>query len=65
MAAGRLQEAGLILYARGRIKIRNRKGLEATVCECYQIVRDVFERLLGTGRKAGTKTKGGVDEAGD
>lgn len=40
--AGRLQEAGLINYSRGRISIRNRKGLEKLSCECYQIVRTKF-----------------------
>jgi CRP-like cAMP-binding protein len=51
VAAGRLQEAGLIHYARGHIKILDRKGLEAAVCECYQVVRREFDRLLG--EKAG------------
>lgn len=47
VAAGRLQEAGLIHYARGHIKILDRKGLEVTVCECYHIVKREFDRLLG------------------
>ncbi len=46
IAAGKLQDAGLITYYRGHIKITNRKGLEATVCECYQVVKDEFDRLL-------------------
>jgi CRP-like cAMP-binding protein len=49
MAAGHLQDAGLIYYARGHIKIVNRKGLEAAVCECYQIVKTEGDRLLRTG----------------
>lgn len=46
VAAGRLQDAGAISYVRGRILILNRPKLEETVCECYQVVRDEFARLL-------------------
>jgi CRP-like cAMP-binding protein len=46
-AAGRLQEQGLISYVRGRIKLLDRRGLEAAVCECYKVVKDEYERLLG------------------
>jgi CRP-like cAMP-binding protein len=38
VAAGRLQDAGLIRYSRGHITIVDRKGLESIVCECYPIV---------------------------
>lgn len=37
----RLQQAGLIRYARGRIELVDRGGLEARACECYAAVRDV------------------------
>jgi CRP-like cAMP-binding protein len=47
VAAGRLQDEGLISYARGHITILDRKGLETSVCECYQVVRTEYERLLG------------------
>lgn len=46
MAAGRLQESGLISYMRGHIRILDRLGLEATVCECYRVVKDEYDRLL-------------------
>jgi CRP-like cAMP-binding protein len=46
-AAGRLQEQGLISYARGRIRMLDRRGLEAAVCECYRVVKDEYDRLLG------------------
>jgi len=55
VAAGRLQDAGLIQYARGQIRILDRKGLEATACECYQIVRDEFDRLLGSASRGNFK----------
>jgi CRP-like cAMP-binding protein len=47
VAAGRLQDAGLIQYSRGNITILDRAGLEATVCECYGVVRAEYQRLLG------------------
>jgi CRP-like cAMP-binding protein len=47
VAAGRLQDAGAISYVRGRIQILDRKKLEETVCECYRVVKDEFNRLLG------------------
>ncbi len=45
-AAGSLQQAGLIRYSRGKITVVNRPGLEARVCECYQVVKKEFDRLL-------------------
>jgi CRP-like cAMP-binding protein len=45
-AAGRLQSAGLIRYGRGRITVADRPGLEKRVCECYEVVRKEFGRLL-------------------
>jgi CRP-like cAMP-binding protein len=47
VAAGRLQEAGAISYVRGHITILNRAKLEGAACECYQVVKDEFDRLLG------------------
>jgi CRP-like cAMP-binding protein len=45
-AAGNLQRAGLINYSRGHITVLDRPGLEARVCECYEVVRKEFRRLL-------------------
>jgi Mn-dependent DtxR family transcriptional regulator len=45
-AAGKLQKAGLIRYSRGRITVIDRPGLEERVCECYQVVKKEFDRLL-------------------
>ena len=45
-AAGKLQKDGLIQYSRGCITVLDRPGLEERVCECYQVVREEFERLL-------------------
>jgi len=45
-AAGKLQSAGLIHYSRGHITVIDRPRLEKRVCECYQVVKTEFERLL-------------------
>ena len=45
--AGKLQSAGLIRYGRGRISILDRKGLEERSCECYAVMRNAQDRLLG------------------
>jgi CRP-like cAMP-binding protein len=45
-AAGKLQDAGLIRYRRGMISVVDRPGLESRVCECYQVVKTEFDRLL-------------------
>jgi Mn-dependent DtxR family transcriptional regulator len=53
-AAGRLQEAGLIHYARGHIKILDRAGLEKSACECYSLVKIELDRLLGLEKRGRT-----------
>jgi CRP-like cAMP-binding protein len=50
VAAGHLQDAGLIQYWRGCIKILDRVGLELIACECYRALEDETDRLFG-GRK--------------
>ena len=45
-AAGKLQDAGLIRYRRGVITVLDRPGLEARSCECHQVVKTEFDRLL-------------------
>jgi CRP-like cAMP-binding protein len=45
-SALKLQAAGLIRYSRGRITVLDRPGLERRSCECYQVVKDEYERLL-------------------
>ncbi len=42
----RLQQAGLIRYARGHISVLDRKGLEKRTCECYAVVKKEYDRLL-------------------
>jgi len=44
-AAGKLQRAKMIRYARGRISVLDRAKLERTVCECYSVVKAEYDRL--------------------
>ncbi|MGZ9083527.1 MAG: helix-turn-helix domain-containing protein, partial [Rhodoplanes sp.] len=46
LAAQSLQNAGLISYRRGRIRVLDRRGLEKASCECYAIVRERFDAFL-------------------
>jgi CRP-like cAMP-binding protein len=60
--AVQFQEAGYIDYTRGRIRILNRKKLEGVVCNCYSIIRDEYQRMLGgktspNGRKMPTRRR--------
>jgi CRP-like cAMP-binding protein len=45
-AAGKLQDAEIITYSRGRITLLDRGKLERRVCECYAVVKSEFDRLL-------------------
>ena len=45
-AAGKLQRDGLIIYNRGHITVLDRPKLEKRSCECYQVVKAEFDRLL-------------------
>jgi Mn-dependent DtxR family transcriptional regulator len=45
-SASKLQSAGLIRYARGRITVLDRLGLEKRSCECYGVVKKEYARLL-------------------
>jgi CRP-like cAMP-binding protein len=45
-AARKLQEKGIITYARGHITVLDRPQLEARVCECYSVVKREYDRLL-------------------
>ena len=45
-AAGKLQKAGFIRYRRGHITVLERSGLATRACECYDVVKREFGRLL-------------------
>ncbi|WP_332751983.1 Crp/Fnr family transcriptional regulator [Hydrogenophaga sp.] len=46
----RLQTLGQISYARGRIQVVDRTGLERQACECYRVVKNEYTRLLPLAR---------------
>ncbi len=50
-AAGKLQSCGFISYRRGHITVLDRAGLEGDVCECYDVVKKEFARLLSDVRQ--------------
>jgi CRP-like cAMP-binding protein len=47
VVAHTLQEAGLISYSRGKIKILKPEELKDSACECYDTVKLHYEKLLG------------------
>ncbi len=51
-AARILQSQGLIRYSRGHMAILDRNGLEAAACVCYRSDIEIYQRVLGEGRKA-------------
>jgi CRP-like cAMP-binding protein len=46
-AVGALQSKGLITCHRGHIQIVYGKGLQRYSCECYELIRDEYQRLIG------------------
>jgi CRP-like cAMP-binding protein len=46
-AAQKLQERGFIRYHRGHVQILDQQGLEASACECFRVLREEYDRLLG------------------
>lgn len=47
LTAGLLQSAGLIRYNRGQITIVDRAALEQASCDCYRLISDEYDRVLG------------------
>ena len=45
ISLGLLKEARLIDYVRGRIAVRNRKGLESASCPCYELILQRYREL--------------------
>jgi CRP-like cAMP-binding protein len=49
LAAQKLAKRHLIKNIRGTITVVDRQGLEEAVCECYKVVNNEYNRLLGRG----------------
>jgi len=49
LAAQKLAKRKLIKNVRGTITVIDRLGLEKAVCECYEVVNNEYNRLLGRG----------------
>ena len=47
LAAQKLAARGLITNSRGTITVTDRDGLEDAACECYQVVKSEYDRILG------------------
>lgn len=52
-AAQKLQERGLIRYHRGHVQILDQQGLESVSCECFRVLREEYDRLLGEKERDG------------
>lgn len=52
IAAGKLQQAGVISYRRGHITVLDRNKLEGRTCECYAVVKKELDRLVSDGLRA-------------
>lgn len=46
-AVGRLAARGLVRGGRKQVRVVDGPGLEAASCECYRVLRDEYDRLLG------------------
>lgn len=62
VAAGHLQRAGIIRYSRGHIVILNRPELETRACECYHVIKNECDRLLGADLTKGINNAGHVEK---
>ena len=47
IVAHTLQQAGLIRYKRGHIRVLDLEGLRESACECYWTVKSLSDRLIG------------------
>lgn len=63
LAARSLQQAGLLTYHRGVVRILDRTGLEDVACECYRVIAKMFPGLDESGRPERRRAAGGTAAA--
>jgi CRP-like cAMP-binding protein len=51
VVARTLQQAGMIRYRRGHIKLLDMPALQETACECYQTIKLNYDALLHSSNK--------------
>ena len=61
--AAKLQDRGCISYGRKRIHVLDASVLEVVSCECFRVIREEYDRLLGARLKATHKSNGKVRQA--
>ena len=45
LVANTLQQAGLIKYRRGHIRVLDVEGLQDAACECYEVIRENYDQV--------------------
>ncbi len=51
VSAALLQKAEIIQYNRGKMRVINRGLMKNIACECYEVIKIEFDRLLGINRE--------------
>jgi DNA-binding GntR family transcriptional regulator len=64
LSARLLQTAGLIRYHRGRVTIVDRDGLEEVSCECYGVIRALFDSRAPEQRRRSASRRRNVRSGG-
>lgn len=50
-ATAALQQRNLIMSSRGTLRVTDGAGLEAASCECFRVILNEYDRLLGAAIK--------------
>ena len=54
-AANMLQQAGLITYSRGQLRVLDAEGLRNGSCECSEVIEKQLEKVFSDGLERGRK----------